>query len=144
MAPRNEEQRLPPRPTLLSIPSFAKSYQSYQSYQSSFEADDERSTSDSNAMSPRTSIENGERAETRYPGEDKRPTTGKELAGWYMYAFAAETYMICAISSFIPILLESLARDNGVLLSDRKTPCPSSDIKPPKGRSRSVSSTCSV
>ncbi|KAK8019924.1 autophagy protein Atg22 [Apiospora arundinis] len=133
MAPRNEEQRLPPRPTLLSIPSFAKSYQSYQSYQSSFEADDERSTSDSNAMSPRTSIENGERAEARYPGEDKRPTTGKELAGWYMYAFAAETYMICAISSFIPILLESLARDNGVLLSDRKTPCPSSDIKPPKG-----------
>ncbi|KAH8645465.1 autophagy-related protein 22-like protein [Xylariales sp. PMI_506] len=35
-------------------------------------------------------------------------------------------YTIVA-ASFIPILLESLARENGVLLSDRKTPCPSSD-----------------
>lgn len=78
MAPRNEE-RLPPRPTLLSIPSFAKSFKSYQS---SFEADDERSTSESDAMSPRTSIENGERGEGRYPAEDRRPTTSKELAGW--------------------------------------------------------------
>ncbi|KAK8050062.1 Autophagy- protein 22 [Apiospora phragmitis] len=127
MAPRNEE-RLPPRPPFLSIPSFAKSFRSHTS---SFEADDERSTSESDAMSPRASIENGERDGGRYPGEDTRPTTGKELAGWYMYAFAAETYMICA--SFIPILLESLARDNGVLLSDRKTPCPSSDTKHPKG-----------
>jgi UMF1 family MFS transporter len=31
----------------------------------------------------------------RYPGEDTRPTSSKELAGWYMYAFAAETYVIC-------------------------------------------------
>ena len=30
-----------------------------------------------------------------YPGEDTRPTSDKELAGWYMYAFAAETYVIC-------------------------------------------------
>ncbi|KAK8088565.1 hypothetical protein PG997_003526 [Apiospora hydei] len=127
MVPRNEE-RLPPRPPFLSIPSFAKSFRSYTS---SFEADDERSTSESDTMSPSPSTENGERDGGRYPGEDTRPTTGKELAGWYMYAFAAETYMICA--SFIPILLESLARDNGVLLSDRKTPCPSSDTKHAKG-----------
>lgn len=31
----------------------------------------------------------------RYPGEDTRLTSRKELAGWYMYAFAAETYVIC-------------------------------------------------
>ena len=31
----------------------------------------------------------------RYAGEDTRPTSKKELAGWYMYAFAAETYVIC-------------------------------------------------
>lgn len=31
----------------------------------------------------------------RYHGEDVRPTSSKELAGWYMYAFAAETYVIC-------------------------------------------------
>jgi len=34
-----------------------------------------------------------------------------------------------AIGSFIPILLETLARENGVLLADRKTPCGSSDSK---------------
>lgn len=31
----------------------------------------------------------------RFPGEDTRPTSSKELAGWYMYAFAAETYVVC-------------------------------------------------
>lgn len=31
----------------------------------------------------------------RYPGEDTRPTSQKELAGWYAYAFAAEVYVIC-------------------------------------------------
>jgi len=66
----------------------------------------------------------------RYPGEDTRPTSSKELAGWYAYAFAAEVYVICAIGSFIPILLETLARENGVLLSDRTTPCgPSSEAE---------------
>ena len=34
----------------------------------------------------------------RYIGEDTRPTSKKELAGWYMYAFAAETYVICGES----------------------------------------------
>ncbi|KAI8960779.1 MFS general substrate transporter [Daldinia sp. FL1419] len=71
-------------------------------------------------MTPTPSIENGSPS-GRYHGEDTRPTSSKELAGWYMYAFAAETYVICA--SFIPILLESLARENGVLLKDRQSPC---------------------
>lgn len=31
----------------------------------------------------------------RYPGEDLRPTSKKEIAGWYMYAFASEVYVIC-------------------------------------------------
>lgn len=35
--------------------------------------------------------------------------------------------------SFIPITLEQLARDNGVLLSDLKTPCPSSSSHSPGG-----------
>ncbi|KAL2161584.1 hypothetical protein VTH06DRAFT_8146 [Thermothelomyces fergusii] len=65
----------------------------------------------------------------RYPGDDTRPTSSKELSGWYAYAFAAEVYVICGISSFIPILLETLARENGVLVSDRKTPCGSSSNK---------------
>ncbi|KAI2626310.1 MFS general substrate transporter [Xylaria nigripes] len=130
MVPQNEQQqqlpprRPPPNPRLLSVQSVASKY-SVRSHSSSFEADDERSTTTAGSirMSPRPSTENGDRSPSnnRYEGEDTRPTSTKELAGWYMYAFAAETYVICA--SFVPILLESLARENGVLLSDHKTPC---------------------
>jgi hypothetical protein len=31
----------------------------------------------------------------RYAGQDRRPTSAKELLGWYAYAFAAETYPVC-------------------------------------------------
>ncbi|CAJ2500904.1 Uu.00g037570.m01.CDS01 [Anthostomella pinea] len=123
MVPRNEEyiRRPPPNPRLLSVQSFVSKY-SFRSHSSSL-ADDERSTStESASMSPRDSFQTG-LPSGRYHGEDTRPTSRKELAGWYSYGFAAETYVICAISSFIPILLDSLARENGVLLSDRKTPC---------------------
>ncbi|KAM0245142.1 hypothetical protein ACHAP5_005682 [Fusarium lateritium] len=96
---------------------------------SAFEADDERSSSDGD-MSPRDN-ETGVRQPVvpRHSGHDARPTSQKELMGWYAYAFASETYVICGIASFIPILLETLARENGVLLSDRATPCGSSDSK---------------
>lgn len=35
-----------------------------------------------------------------YLGQDSRPTSRKELLGWYAYAFAAETYIICGIGTF--------------------------------------------
>ncbi|TLD24750.1 hypothetical protein PspLS_05490 [Pyricularia sp. CBS 133598] len=156
MAPRNPE--LPPtplrhpqpqRPTiprLFSRLSHA-SKRSFRSYSSSFEADDERSGSDSLSQFDSdsdmdTSTERGQSRERRrrrsyggeqYADEDTRPTSEKELAGWYMYSFAAETYVICAIGSFIPILLESLARENGVLLRDRTLPCKASYDKTPDG-----------
>ncbi|KND90274.1 Autophagy-like protein 22 [Tolypocladium ophioglossoides CBS 100239] len=124
-----------------------RSFRSYTT--SSFEADDERSSSGGD-MSPRDndSDSNSDSSLQRpgapsYVGHDARPTSRKELLGWYMYAFAAETYVICGIGhvheleltpslpigSFIPILLESLARENGVLLSDPSRPCGSSDSK---------------
>lgn len=40
---------------------------------------------------------NGSPPPGRYPGEDTRSTSSKELAGWYAYAFAAEVYVVCAI-----------------------------------------------
>lgn len=135
--PQQQQQQLPlrrppPNPRLLSVQSIASKY-SIRSHSSSFEADDERSTTtaESFRMSPRPSIDGGDGSppNRRYHGEDTRPTSAKELSGWYMYSFAAETYVICAISSFIPILLESLARENGVLLSDRQTPCGDSTQK---------------
>ncbi|RFU76969.1 autophagy 22 [Trichoderma arundinaceum] len=97
---------------------------------SSFEADDERSSSDEE-MSLRGSFDSdeGRPGVPAYTGHDARPTSKKELWGWYMYGFAAETYVICGIASFIPILLETLARENGVLLSNPDKPCGSSDSK---------------
>ncbi|KAK4197858.1 putative autophagy-related protein 22, partial [Triangularia verruculosa] len=139
MAPRNNSEQLrpPPAPRLFSRLSYA-SKKSFRSHSSSFEADDERSSDhsgeeymmsgDNSRRSSMSSLFAHSYRPPRYPGEDTRPTSQKELAGWYAYAFAAEVYVICGIASFIPILLESLARENGVLLSDRTTPCgPSND-----------------
>ncbi|EXJ89600.1 UMF1 family MFS transporter [Capronia epimyces CBS 606.96] len=61
--------------------------------------------------------------EGRFADEDTRPTSQKELWGWYSYGWAAEVFAICAMGSFLPITLEQLARDQGVLLSDKTTPC---------------------
>ncbi|EEY18845.1 conserved hypothetical protein [Verticillium alfalfae VaMs.102] len=147
MVPRQDNHaRPPPAPRLWSrLSNFSK--KSFISFSSSFEADDERSESEEDdddydyhhrqLLFPAMSGRNGDRrygrddgsSPGRYSGEDTRPTSQKELAGWYAYAFAAETYVICAIGSFIPILLETLARENGVLLSDRTTPCGTSDSK---------------
>ncbi|OQE44851.1 hypothetical protein PENCOP_c002G01445 [Penicillium coprophilum] len=62
----------------------------------------------------------------QYPGDDTRPTSKRELAGWYCYGWAAEVFVVCAMGSFLPITLEQLARDRGVLLSDKTTPCTAS------------------
>ncbi|KAJ6147423.1 hypothetical protein N7497_009405 [Penicillium chrysogenum] len=66
----------------------------------------------------------------QYPGDDTRPTSKRELAGWYCYGWAAEVFVVCAMGSFLPITLEQMARDRGVLLSDKTTPC-SATWRPP-------------
>ncbi|KAL5121045.1 Autophagy protein 22 [Pleosporales sp. CAS-2024a] len=81
------------------------------------EADDEQSLSD-----PSSDMQSTAHA-PHYRGEDTRPTSDRELSGFYMYAWAAEVFVVCGIGSFIPVTLEQLARENGVLLSDRTTPC---------------------
>ena len=35
----------------------------------------------------------------QYPGEDTRPTSQKEISGWYSYGFAAEVFVICGVGS---------------------------------------------
>ncbi|KAG6067672.1 Autophagy protein 22 [Claviceps aff. humidiphila group G2b] len=94
---------------------------------SAFEADDELSSSDGTMSSQSSESDSGR--VPQYVGHDARPTSFKELLGWYMYGFAAEVYVVCGIGSFIPILLETLARENGVLLSDPTKPCGTSDSK---------------
>jgi MFS transporter, UMF1 family len=107
MAPRNEPSadRPPPGPRLFSRLSQV-SKKSFRSHSSSFEADDERSDS-SGRMSRTSSSLNGRghapgvtppAPPPKYPGEDTRPTSSKELSGWYAYAFAAEVYVICGES----------------------------------------------
>lgn len=60
-----------------------------------------------------------------YDGEDARPTSRKELAGFYAYSFAAEVFVICGLGAFIPITLEDLARGSpsAVLASDPTRSC---------------------
>ena len=65
---------------------------------------------------------------SHYEGEDTSPTTSRELWGWYAYGFAAEVFVVCGVGSFIPITLEQLARERGVLLKDRSVSC--TDAKP--------------
>ena len=105
MAPRTEPHRPPPAPRLFSRLSQV-SKRSFRSHSSSFEADDERSDS-TGRMSRSSSSLNGNHAprgaSPKYTGEDTRPTSSKELSGWYAYAFAAEVYVICGMLSPPPL-----------------------------------------
>ncbi|KAI9876508.1 MAG: Autophagy protein 22 [Pleopsidium flavum] len=125
MVPRNEPPSRPLPPS--RAPSNAKA--SFQSPTPSFEADDEGSDSDRPSMVP--DLERaGRRGTPEYPGEDTRLTSSKELSGWYSYGWAAEVFVVCGVGSFIPITLEQLARERGVLLSDKSTPCRASFENP--------------
>lgn len=35
----------------------------------------------------------------RFLGDDPRPTSKKELAGWYCYGWAAEVFTVCAMGT---------------------------------------------
>ena len=88
------------------------------------DADDERSLSDADEFA-RLRTPRKRTPPPMFPGQDVRPTSKKELMGWYSYAWAAEVFVVCGIGSFIPVTLEQLARENGVLLSDETIPCTS-------------------
>lgn len=63
--------------------------------------------------------------EPSYLGEDTRPTSRKELLGFYAYSFAAEVFVVCGLGAFIPITLEDLARasPSAVLAHDHSKSC---------------------
>ncbi|KAH9863995.1 hypothetical protein J1614_009928 [Plenodomus biglobosus] len=64
-----------------------------------------------------------ERRRPRFKGEDTKPTSRRELMGWYAYGIGAEVFAVCGVGSFLPLTLEQLARERGVLWSDRSIPC---------------------
>lgn len=91
------------------------------------EADDERSEASSitSSMGPADTSDSEDRPPPAYDGEDTRPTSRKELLGFYAYSFAAEVFVVCGLGAFIPITLEDLARGSpsAVLVSDRTKSC---------------------
>lgn len=92
MVPRVEE----PGPVTRPQSSRGNTKTLQRSFSDCSEADDEESLFD-----PPTAVDAKamELKSPRYPGEDVRPTSQKELAGWYSYGFAAEVFIICGIGS---------------------------------------------
>lgn len=120
-APRQHHLQLQPPSSLRQQSSFA------QFSSRSNEADDERSEvcSTITSMGPGSADGSEERHPAAYEGEDTRPTSRKELLGFYAYSFAAEVFVICGLGAFIPITLEDLARasPSAVLASDPTRSC---------------------
>lgn len=50
-------------------------------------------------------------------------TTHAEILGWCLYSWAAEPFIVSAVSTYVPLLLEQFARENGVRLDDHSKPC---------------------
>ena len=107
--------------------SLRQKFSSAQFSSRSTEADDERSfaSSDISSMNSPSIDDGGDLSPPSYEGEDTRPTSRKELAGFYAYSFAAEVFVICGLGAFIPITLEDLARGSpsAVLASDPTRSC---------------------
>ncbi|ODV84850.1 hypothetical protein CANARDRAFT_8421 [[Candida] arabinofermentans NRRL YB-2248] len=62
--------------------------------------------------------------EEQFTSDIKQPsTTNLEILGWTIYAWAAEPFIVSVVGTYVPLLLEQIARDNGVQLSDKLTPC---------------------
>lgn len=57
-------------------------------------------------------------------------TTKRDIFAWALIALAAEPYVVSVLGTYMPILLEQLARENGVLASDHITPCTSLNTPP--------------
>lgn len=121
MVPRITLPEPPLRPPIRPQTSRLQSAKSIRSYQSSFEADDERSSSSSEDErmdgDPEAATHRGLKAE--YPGEDTRLTSKNELAGWYCYGFAAEVFVICGMGTLISQCC-FLGHGNGANLSVRR------------------------
>ncbi|CAL9731588.1 autophagy-related protein 22 [Monosporozyma unispora] len=49
------------------------------------------------------------------------------VKGWYFYCFSSEPFIVSAVSTYIPLLLEQYARINGVKVNNHSKPCKSSD-----------------
>ncbi|RKF65386.1 Autophagy-related protein 22-2 [Erysiphe neolycopersici] len=99
-------------------------HDSVSCHSSNCEADDEQSSDDDSMGSNKYNSRDNQLLS--YQERDIRNASRRELIGWYIYNFAAEVFVICGAGSYLPVILEQLARENGVLLSDNSTACGSS------------------
>ncbi|CAL9736416.1 autophagy-related protein 22 [Monosporozyma servazzii] len=49
------------------------------------------------------------------------------VKGWYIYCFSSEPFIVSAVSTYIPLLLEQYARINGVKVKNHSKACSGSD-----------------
>lgn len=54
---------------------------------------------------------------------NKRNIITNNLKGWYFYSFSSEPFIVSAVSTYIPLLLEHFARKNGVQVDNHQRPC---------------------
>jgi UMF1 family MFS transporter len=54
----------------------------------------------------------------QYPGDDTRPTSKRELAGWYCYGWAAEVFVVCAMGMCGPTSMGILLGSSSWTSSD--------------------------
>lgn len=58
-----------------------------------------------------------------------RDQASRNIKGWYFYCFSSEPFIVSAVSTYVPLLLEEFARINGVKLSDHSLRCEAGDDK---------------
>lgn len=66
------------------------------------------------------------------PGADSRvgfEQANRNIKGWYYYCFSSEPFIVSAVSTYVPLLLEQFARINGVKLHDHNAACEATDDK---------------
>lgn len=51
------------------------------------------------------------------------------VKGWYFYSFSSEPFVVSAVSTYIPLLLQQFARINGVTVDDHSVKCTSDHDK---------------
>ncbi|CCD22195.1 Atg22p NDAI_0A00350 [Naumovozyma dairenensis CBS 421] len=49
--------------------------------------------------------------------------TKRNIKGWYFYCFSSEPFVVSAVATYIPLLLEKFARLNGVKINNHSIPC---------------------
>ncbi|QEU60280.1 Atg22 [Kluyveromyces lactis] len=53
----------------------------------------------------------------------------RNIKGWYFYCFSSEPFIVSAVSTYVPLLLEQFGRINGVKLDDHSLRCEANDDK---------------